>query len=77
MEIQDSLSVVVTSLVERARKGDSFTTFLCVAILNHACVLCNLPTQDIRPMFLGHVLDFEKIEEILEGFIICHGMMFL
>jgi hypothetical protein len=28
-------------------------------------------------MFLEHVLDLEKIKEILEGFIICHGTMFL
>ncbi len=34
--------------------------------------LCNVPTQVIRPMFLGHVFDFEKIHQILEGFIISH-----
>lgn len=34
--------------------------------------LCNVQTQVIRPMLLGHVFDFEKIDQTFEGFIISH-----
>jgi hypothetical protein len=38
---------------------------------------CHLPTQIIKPMLLGHVFDFEKGEQILEGLIIYQGTTFL
>jgi hypothetical protein len=36
-------------------------------------ILHNPPTQAIKPMFLRHVLDFEKTEEVFEGLIIDMG----
>jgi hypothetical protein len=35
-------------------------------------VFCDVPTQVIRLMLLEHVFDFEKMDQILEGFIISH-----
>jgi hypothetical protein len=40
-------------------------------------ILRYLPTQVIKAMLLGHVLDFEKVEQFLEGLIVHQGTTFL
>jgi hypothetical protein len=37
---------------------------------------CHFQTQVIKPMLLGHVLDFEKVEQILEALIVHQGTTF-
>jgi len=39
-------------------------------------ILRHLPTQVIKPMLLKHVLDFEKVEQILERLIVHQGTTF-
>jgi hypothetical protein len=39
-------------------------------------IFCRLQTQVIKPMLLGHVLDFEKVKQILKGLIVRQGMTF-
>jgi hypothetical protein len=39
--------------------------------------LFDVPTQIVKPMFHGQVLEFEKMKEVLEGFTISHGMAHL
>ncbi len=76
IEIQNSMWDLVTSLVKRARKGDSFITFFVHSNTTSWILSAHLQTQVIKPMLFGHVLDFEKVEQILEGFIVHQGTTF-
>jgi len=78
MEIQDSLLAIMTSSIERARKKDSLTTFFKhynTTLYMH--IFYDVPTKVIKLMFIGHVFNFEKTKEVLEGLIIHHGTSFL
>ncbi len=63
-------------IIKNNKERKFFYHFFCAfqyLIMNN---FCHLPTQVIKPMFLGHVLDFEKAEQILEGLIVCQCMTF-
>jgi hypothetical protein len=40
-------------------------------------IFFDVPTQIVKPMLHGHVFEFEKMKEVLEGFTISHGMAHL
>jgi hypothetical protein len=40
-------------------------------------ILLDVPTQIVIPMFHGHVIEFEKMKEVFDGFTISHGMAHL
>jgi len=65
---------LVISLVEKARKGDYH--FFYVFEYHIMNIFRHLPTQVIKPMLLRHVLDFEKVEQILERLIVHQGTTF-
>jgi hypothetical protein len=78
MDIQDSLSTIVTSSIERVRKKDPLATFFKhynTTLYMH--IFCDVSTKVIKLMFIGHVLNFEKTKEVLEGLIIHCGTSFL
>jgi hypothetical protein len=65
------LSKVVTTLIKITRKGDSLITFFFGGLQYHLMyTFYHVPTQAIKPMLHGHVLDFEKAKHILERLII-------
>jgi len=78
MKIQYSLLSIVTSSIERVRKKYSYITFLKhynTTLYMH--IFCDVPTKVIKLMFIGHVLNFEKTKEVLEGLVIHCGTSFL
>ncbi len=73
MKIQDSLLTIMTSFGKTQGKGTPLS-FFYVMQYHIMCILFDVPTQIVRPMFHKHVLKFEKMKKVLEGFTISHGM---
>ncbi len=65
------LNVKCSDFISWKSKERKFFYQIFCAFQHHIMnIFHHLPTQVIKPMLLGHVLDFEKVEQILKGLIV-------
>lgn len=77
MDRNPKLSVKFSDFIGIKRKERRFFYhFFCAFQHNIMNTFHHLPTQVIKPMLLGHVLDFKKVEKIFEGLIVHQGTTF-
>jgi hypothetical protein len=67
MDRNPKLSVKFSDFISRNNKERRlFYHFFCAFQYHIMNTFRHLPTQVIKPMLLGHVFDFEKVEQILQ-----------